>query len=251
MWTIAKNNYKEIVRDKLLYGIFVVALLVIGSSFFLATISLDENNRVLENIGSASIHLFAVFIAIFIASNAMAKDFEGRALYLLLPKPISRSHYVLGKYLGILLLLITTLAILGGLFSLGCLFIDKTIIPHILINLAFSFLEISLLSALAMLFASFTAPLNASLYTLALFFIGHSLTTLHDFALKSGGSLAKLLTTISYYLLPNLEKFDIRHALLYELPISLSQILSSLLYWALYVSLLLFLTILVIRKREI
>jgi ABC-type transport system involved in multi-copper enzyme maturation permease subunit len=251
IWTIAANSYKEIIRDRLLYGILIMAMLVTAASFFFATISFEQNGRVLQNIGLASIHIFTAFIVIFVTSNSLHKDFERRALYLLFPKPISKTQYVLGKYIGMILLLVTTLLILGGLFTAGIAFMQPSIIPGSLLILAFSFLEISFLTALALLFSSFAAPLNASLYTVALFLIGHSLTPVRQYMDTYSGSFGQALMDICYYLLPNLEKFDVRQAVLYGLSISPAQVSTALIYWIFYTALVLVLTNLVIKKQEV
>ena len=250
-WSIAKNTYKEIIRDKILYGVLIVALLVTASSFFLATISLDQDARVLQDFGLASIHLFTLFICIFVATNSLNKDVERRALYLLFSKPISRSQYVLGKYLGFILLLVTTLLILGGLFSLGTFFTDRTIIRGEIITLLYSFLEISFLTAWAVLFASFTAPLNAALYSIALFIVGHSLVTLKQYVDKVGSHLLQNVMHFFYYVLPNLEKFDVRQAVLYAIHIPLATIIWTLFYWLVYTALILFLSVQVTKQREV
>ena len=251
VWTIAKNTYKEIIRDRLLYGILVVALLITASTFFLATISLDQNGRVLENLGPAFIQVFAALICIFVATTSMSKDEERRALYLLFSKPISRSQYILGKFVGMVLLLLTTLLILGGLFILGLAFIERGIIANVVIDLCFTFLEVSLLSALAILFASFASSLNATLYSIALFVIGHSLGALKDYASTLGNQVAFDLLKVCYYLLPNLEKFDMRRSLLYGLALPKDAVAWSLVYWVVYTGLLLFLAMQVMRQREV
>ena len=251
IWIIAKNGYKEMIREKVVYGILAAGLLVTGSSFFLATVSLEQNHRVLENVGLASIHLFAFFINVFLTTTSMNKDFERRTLYLLFSKPISRSHYVLGKFASLCMLLITTLVILGGLFGIGAYFIDKSILLPLITSLGYSFLEISLLTAIALLLSSFTASLNASLYSVALFIIGHSLPALKDYADRLGGEVLQKLITACYYILPNLEKFDIRPALLYGISIPSGQVWATLGYWLVYTTLVLLLTISIMSQREV
>lgn len=248
---IALNTYREIIRERLLYGVLITALLLTVASFFLATISLGQNSRVLQDIGLATIQAFTLFICVFVATNSIHKDAERRAWYLLFSKPISRGQYILGKYLGFLLLLLTTLVILGGIFILGTVFLDTGIALSTLFNLSYAFLEISLLIAVATLLSTFTAALNASLYTIAFFFIGHSLPTLRDYAAHSGNAFLQFLTNICYYLLPNLNKFDIRQAVLYHLPIGVGQVGWSVLYWLLYTGLALWLAVVVIKKQEV
>ena len=249
--TVAQITYKEIIRERLLLGILLVAVLLTSASFFMATISLDQDARVLQDTGTAAIHLFAFFITIFVATNSMSKDLDRRALYLLLPKPLSRGQYILGKYFGLLLLLKTTLGILGGLFVLGLLFMNRSLIPGTLIDLAYSFLEIGLMLSFAILFATFTAPLNAALYTSALFIIGHSLVTIREYAVRQGVVAIQHLISACYYVLPNLDKFDVRRAVLYGLYPNHQSVLWSVLYGIIYTSLVLWLAIIVIRKREV
>lgn len=251
VWVIAKSNFKENIRDRLLYGILIVALLVTGSSFFLSTISLEQNARVLQNVGITAIQAFALLITIFVATTSMARDQERRTLYLILSKPVSRAHYVLGKFLGMVLLLLATLLVLGGLYALGLFFMSREVLHPLLLNLSYSLLEISLLTSLAILFATFTAPLNATLYTIAFYIIGHSLTLLRDFASKQDNGLLKGIMNAVYYLFPNLEKFDVHRPLLYNLDLPPFHFAYSFLYWLLLTGIFLYLATLVMKKREV
>ena len=250
IWIIAKHTYKEIIRQRLLYGVFLVAALLTGASFFLATISLDQNERVLQNVGLMSIHILTLFICTFVCTNSMSHDVDRRALYFLFPKPVNRTEYVLGKFLGFTLFLTTTLGILGGIFSIGVAFLDPHILPVAGINLLYSLLELSLLLGVAELFASFTAPLNASLYTLALYAIGHSQTSLKMFVADLHNIFLNRVIDAVYYLLPNLEKFDVHKATLYQGPIPASSLPWAIGYWVLYVVIVLYLTVQVVTKRE-
>lgn len=250
IWVIAKNTYRELIRERLLYGVFLIAALVTALSFFLSTVSLGQNARIMHNIGLSTIHLFVLFIMIFVTTNSVAKDLDRRTVYFLFPKPISRGQYVVGKYVGLLFLLLTTLGILGGLFLLGVLGTDKSLAGAALINLGYSFLEISFLVAIAQMFSSFTAPLNASLYSIAFYIIGHSFTFLKEFvSTMSSGFLMHLVNTLAY-LLPNLEKFDVRAATLYGIALPPAQVFWSLFYGIIYTSFILFLSTVITRQRE-
>ena len=251
IWSIAKATYKEIIRERLLYGIFLIAALITGASFFLATISLDQNARVLQNTGLASIHILTLFICTFVSTISMNRDIERRALYFLFPKPVSRSQYVLGKYTGFVLFLGTTLLVLGGLFSLGVALINPHVLGAAFINLAYSFMELSLLLSVAVLFASFTAPLNSALYTLALYVIGHSQSALKEFVSELHNSFLNAVIHGTYYILPNLEKFDVRKSTLYQVAIPTQQVVWTVTYWLLLTAIVLYLAGLVNAKREL
>jgi len=251
IWVIAKNTYRELIRERLLYGVFLMAALVTAMSFFLSTVSLGQDARILHNLGLNTIHLFTVFIMVFVTTTTVARDLDKKTVYFLFPKPISRGQYVLGKYKGLLLLLLTTLTILGGLFWIGVVATGHgDLSGAVFTSLAFSFVELSVVIAIAQLFASFTAPLNAALYTLAFYIIGHSLSFVRDFLVQQNNTLALKLANFCYYFLPNLEKFDIRAATLYHIALSPTQVLWSLFYAIVYAGILLFLTTLAVRNRE-
>ena len=249
--TVARITFKEIIRERLLAGIFLISVLVTAASFFLATISLDQNHRVILDTGIGAIHLSALFITVFVATNSMSKDLDRRALYLLLPKPMTRTQYILGKYIGFVFLLKTALLLLGGLFLLGLAFTDRSLLLPATIDLLYSLAEISLLLGFATLFSTFTAPLNAALYTIALFIIGHSLVTLRTFVALNGTVFIKGLVSVLYYVLPNFDKFDVRQAILYGLYPSGLSVLLTVLYWLLFTGLALYLAVRVMKVREV
>lgn len=248
---LAGATYRELIRQRLLIGIGFVAALITALSFFLATVSLDQNARVLHNIGLATITLSAVLITVFVTVQTIARDFDGRMLYLLFPKPIGRGQYVLGRYLGLMALVATTLVTLGGLFALGTLATGNSLISDTLINLGYAFLELGVVAAVVQLFASFTAPLNATLYGFAFYIIGHSFGSLKEFFTLSGNAAAAKLIDGVGYVLPNLDKFDVRAATLYNIPLPFAGVATTILYAVTFSTIALILTTAVVRKQEV
>ena len=247
---VAKNTYRELIRERLLYGILLAAALVCGASFLAATVSLGQDARILQNTGLSAITILTLFICIFVTTTSVRKDFEQHALYFLFPKPVSPYQYVLGKFLGMFLLMLSALIILGGLFTLGVSFVAPAILPAAGITLGFACLEISLLIAISLLFACFTAPLNSVLYTLALYVIGHNQSFIKLYANESGNPFLEKLINFSYYFLPNLEKFDYRAATLYSVDIPGASLAWAGVYWVIYLGIILYLAGLIMRKHE-
>lgn len=247
---VAKNTYRELIRERLLYGILLAAALVSGASFLAATVSLGQDTRVLQNTGLSAITILTLFICIFVTTTSVRKDFDQHALYFLFPKPVSPHQYILGKFLGMFLLMLSALVILGGLFALGVSFVAPTILPAAGITLGFACLEISLLIGLALLFACFTAPLNSVLYTLALYVIGHNQSFIKLYAAEAKNTILNRLVDFSYYFLPNLEKFDYRAATLYSVSIPGSAVAWALVYWLIYLGIILYLAGQVMHKHE-
>lgn len=111
---VAINTFREAVRDRVLYGVLGLALVSLSLSFALGEMALDQGDRVVLDVGLASTSLFAVLVSIFLGSSLLYKEIERKTLYVILPKPIARYEFLLGKYFGITLTATVFVAITGG-----------------------------------------------------------------------------------------------------------------------------------------
>src|ERR1041385_2292336 len=111
---VAINTFREAVRDRVLYGVLGVATFVLVFTLVLAEVSLDQQRRIVLDVGLASISLFSVLVAIFLGSSLLYKEIERKTLYVILPKPIRRHEFLLGKYFGIVLTAFVFVAIQGA-----------------------------------------------------------------------------------------------------------------------------------------
>jgi Cu-processing system permease protein len=114
MIAVAVNTFREAVRDRVLNGMLGVALCVLVFSLALAELSLDQQRRIVLDIGLASISIFSVVMAVFLGSSLLYKEIERKTLYVILPKPIRRHEFLLGKYFGIALTVFVFVAIMGA-----------------------------------------------------------------------------------------------------------------------------------------
>jgi Cu-processing system permease protein len=115
LYAIAINTFREAVRDKVLYGVLGFGCAVLFFTLAIAELSLNEQARVVEDVGLASISLFSVVVSVFLGSSLLYKEIERKTLYVILPKPISRHEFLLGKYLGIVLTALVFVGIMGAL----------------------------------------------------------------------------------------------------------------------------------------
>ncbi|MDP8999149.1 MAG: ABC transporter permease [Myxococcota bacterium] len=118
VWVIALNTYREAVRARLLLGVFAIALATCGYSIIVAELSLHNELRVIANVGSASLSLYGVVMAIVLGSTSLHRELEYKTIFPILSRPIRRWEYLVGKYLGALLtvsvfIAVDTAAVLG------------------------------------------------------------------------------------------------------------------------------------------
>src|SRR6478735_12423976 len=102
---IAINVFRESVRDKVLYNLVLFAILLIGASYLLGQLTAGQDVKISKDLGLAATSLFGLFIAIFVGISLVSKEVERRSVYPLFAKPIRRSEFILGKYMGLLLTL--------------------------------------------------------------------------------------------------------------------------------------------------
>ena len=118
---IARNTFREAIRDRIFHSLFGFAVLVLFGSLVLGYVTVGENARIVMNVGMASIHLFGVLIAISVGTGLVYKEMAKRTIFTLLAKPLARHQFLIGKYVGLGLVLAVQLvfmtAVFQGLFS--------------------------------------------------------------------------------------------------------------------------------------
>jgi ABC-type transport system involved in multi-copper enzyme maturation permease subunit len=254
--SIAFNTFREAVRDRVLYNLIVFAILITGSALLLGKISVDVERLFLINMGLTAISLFGVVIAIFIGIGLVSKEIEKRTLYAILSRPVRRWEFVFGKYLG----LIGTLAVNAALMTVGffaaLLYLAKTSYHpfqgsdvHILVALYFILLQFVLITALSLLFSTFSSPLLSAVLSFALFIIGTFAEDIRAAALMAGGTMGRSLKFIAH-LVPHLGSLNVVSSVAHGEAVSRSLILHNTLYVGLYSAAVIFGAILIFERRN-
>ena len=116
--SIAKNTFKECVRDKVLYNLVIFGVLIIVSSLVLSSITIGDVKQIIINLGLSTLSVFGTLIAIFIGIQLVFKEIDKKTIYSLLAKPVARHEFILGKYFGLTLtLLVNILVMLSGIYA--------------------------------------------------------------------------------------------------------------------------------------
>jgi hypothetical protein len=112
------------------------------------------------------------------------------------------------------------------------------------------YLELLIIVAISLLFSSFSTPILSFIFTVSLYLIGHVMWTFNEFKMMLSSRLWVNFTQALYYVLPNLDKFNIKNEVVLGLPLHAGTILFSILYALMYILALLTVTIMIFRKRE-
>jgi ABC-type transport system involved in multi-copper enzyme maturation permease subunit len=226
VWAIASNTFREAIRDRILYLLLVFALALIALAQILGLLTVGSEEKIIKDLGLASISLFGVLTAIFIGVSLVSKEVERRTIYTIVSKPIHRFQFILGKYCGLALTLLVNTAVMALWFYLILLFKGYAD-PRLLLAVYLIFLELLLVTALAILFSSFSTPILSTLFTLSLYLVGHLSWSLDLLRQRLTGSAGRWICRALYLVLPNLEVFNIKGEVVHG-----SSIPASLLFWA-------------------
>jgi ABC-type transport system involved in multi-copper enzyme maturation permease subunit len=249
--TISKNTFREAVRDRVLYNLVLFTLLLTGCAIFVSDITAGQEARTIVNVGLNAMLLFGVFISIFVGVGLVSKEIEKRTIYAIFAKPLRRSDFLIGKYLGLCLTLLVNTAVMGTGVSLALLCIGGgTLVYSIWGAIFLIFLELAILTAVAILFSSFSSPALSALFTFLVFIIGHLSSSLRDFAAVLGSRTAGYVFTAIYYLFPNLAHFSFRTESANGLFPSATMVGGSLIYAVVYIAILMTIAIMIFRNRN-
>ena len=251
--TIAGNAFREAVRDRVLYNLVLFVLLLTAGAIFLGELSGGQETKIIVDLGLSSILLFGVFIAIFVGVGLVYKEIERRTIYAILSKPIGRGEFLLGKYLGLCLTLLVNVLVMGAGVSLALLYVNRgwnplvvSIWPAVLLI----YMELAILTAVALFFSSFSSPALSALLTFLIFIAGHFSADLKTFAASLGGTAARWFFTALYYLLPNFSNYSLITPAAHGYVPNASALLLALLYAAIYASVVLAAGTLVFNQRN-
>ncbi len=239
IWTIATNTVREAIRNKLLYVLLFFAVALILAGVFLSSLSYVESERILQDIGLAAIRLFSVAIAIFVGVNLIYKEVDRRTVYTILSKPLSRTEFLLGKYVGLVLTIWMQMAVMVMAFAGVSLATGAPLTPAHAAAFFLTGVELALVVALATLFSSFTTPMLASFFSGGLWFVGHLTRDLRDLGAASDLESVQRLTALLHRVLPDLESFNLSIEAAHGLPVVASDVWLPLLYGGGYVAILL------------
>lgn len=253
--TIALNTYREAVRGRILHGLLAVALATSVYALVVGAYSLRNQNRVVADLGAASISLYSILVAIILGASSLYRELELKTIFPILARPIFRAEYLVGKFAGTVLTLAVFIAANSGvvLFSVGAIthrslsaaiglplsiVVTATLIgwrlprtrtwlpiPVAITLLALgawfardgvseraivlgqgllSLFEVCVVTALALLFASFSSPFLTALFTLAVFVVGRSADTLAKLPVNVFGPVVKKAGHLLSQIFPNL-----------------------------------------------
>ncbi|MCC8165569.1 MAG: ABC transporter permease [Planctomycetes bacterium] len=281
---IARNTFRESIRDKILYVIAFFAAVMMIASVALGWISATDQLQIVQDFSLAILSFFGALMAVFVGTGLIYKEIDKRTIYTILSKPVRRWQFLLGKYLGLLAVLFLAMI---GMLVVSMLFVvyaamnahtsdiadwtDRVQWGWYAVAVLMIFFELMVVVSIAMFFGSVSSPILSAISTFSAYLVGQVTATINymftsftpltpeqaanlDESVTRFASdsyfLLRPLSQFIYYVLPDLKHFQLRNqVVLGPLP-TWDQIGTAMAYGIGYSAAVILLTILVFDRKR-
>lgn len=117
IWALATTTLTELIRLKVFYFVLIFAAALIAAPLVFPSLVFHDQFQMLRDVALGAMSIFTSLLAILATAGLLPKDTEDRTLYTILAKPVSRLEYLVGKFLGVSLLLTLAAALMALIFA--------------------------------------------------------------------------------------------------------------------------------------
>jgi ABC-type transport system involved in multi-copper enzyme maturation permease subunit len=246
---IAVNTFREAVRDRILYLILAFALVLILASRLLSLLTVGDEGKIIKDLGLSAISVFGVLTSVFVGVSLVFKEIEKRTVYTLLANPVRRWQFITGKYAGLLMVLGMNVGLMALALSLLVLVRGESPLP-LLAAVVLIYVELVMVTAFAILFSSYTNPVLAALGTTASYLVGHLVWSFELLKARLPEGPSHVLCDVLYWVLPNLDRLNVKAQVVHGHGVSTAYMGSALLYGISYALVVLVLACVVFERRN-
>ena len=279
---IAMTTFQEALRRRWMTVLLAFGIVLLGLSTFFTWMQPGEEQKFLRDFGIGFIIIMTLLMAIFLGVALVPPDIERRTIFTILSKPVDRLEFLIGKYLGLCLVLFVNLALMGGMFLLsyalfkirregyaGAMAMDTghMSVMFDVVNmfkaLVLQFGQLMIMAALALTMSLVVSNITAIVFCFLIYFGGqmssyweHLGGEGHDAQggdTHGGSGLSgplQGLIRVLYFALPRLDRFDVRERIVTDIPIGFNYMTKAMGNGMVYVAVLLCIAWLVFSDRE-
>lgn len=254
IWAIAKATYRESIRQRVLFVVLLLGLLLIGVTVAFSYLSTGEEFRFVVDFGLVGITLIGLGLAVILGGFMIPNEVDRRVIFTILSKPVSRWQYLFGKFLGAAGVILMLDVLMGIAFSVAyCVkhplgFGGFTyMVPLALFAI---YLQTLVLLAVALALSTVATPIFTIFATGFVYVLGAVNSQVTYLGNRAESTSTKLVFLLLSKLIPAFTNFDLRSALLNNQPVPPAAMLNVVGYTALYAGLVLGISWILFHERE-
>ncbi len=119
VWAIASNALLELVRQKVFYFLLIFGFLLIGLGALFPQFGFEDQFQMVKDVCLGAMSIFTWLLSVLTTAMLLPKDIEDRTLYTILAKPVPRFEYLLGKLIGVFVLLLIATLIMAAVSAIA------------------------------------------------------------------------------------------------------------------------------------
>jgi ABC-type transport system involved in multi-copper enzyme maturation permease subunit len=248
---IAQNTVREALRDKVMYSLIFFAALILVLNRVLTPLALGEGSKITKDVGLSAISLLGLFIIIMSGTALVHREIDKKTIAVILSKPVGRGQFVLGRFLGLFFTFATVAISMAILLQAVLLVTDRAIDLKVLLASLMTVFELMVMTSVAVLLSAAVSPILGAMIMFSAYVAGSFSGDLLRLTEIADGVFAKVGMRFLYYVLPNLEMFNLRTAAVHGLAIEPARIAAGVLYAFAYSAGIILLAVVVFRRREL
>lgn len=209
--SIARYTFVENIRNKVFYILIFFGVVMVFASLLMSAIGGEQSQRILLDMGLGAIEFFALITVGFAAVTLVLEEMESKTIYLVLTRPVNRAVYLVGRYAGLLAAVYCGMLVMA-LFHAGILALKGwPLTGRYVLALLLSAEKITIIGSLALFFSlASTSAVSSVSFTVFFWILGHFSEEMHFLGGKLTAVVPKAVTLAAYYLIPNLQYFNLR-----------------------------------------
>lgn len=249
--TIAINTFRETIRNKVLYNILLAAGVVLFLSMSFGDLSIFSRVQVMADFGLTTMSITGLLLAVFIGVGMLGKEISSKTIYMVVTRPVSRESFITGKFAGLFVILVLNLILVGLVFMFSIHVLGSAIKIKLGWAILLIIMEMGVMVAASIFFSTFSTPTLAAIFTIGFYICGHLNDLVGIGAQQQNNPLWSGALKVIYYILPNLEHFNIRTQVVYDMSIPQGYVFTAVCYGVFYIALLLIFSIVFFSEKDL
>jgi len=252
IWIIAKMSILENSRKQVFHVLCLLMLALIAGSTLLSIFTEGVQLKILKDLCMTSILFGGAVLAIALGSVGIPNDVESRTIYPIFARPISRAQYVAGKFLGTMLTVSMGVVVMAVLFGVLIASYQGGFDAYLLLAVGFTLIEVCVIAAISTTISVVASPAITAVLTFMIYICGTvKIAYFAGLIDRATNGSAKVVYLAIYHLLPNLECFNLKTALVHHDCVPVSYLVQVAVYGLAYSAFILFLGTLRFARKEV
>lgn len=219
---IALATFREAVRDRVLLVVVLFAVALMLFSRVLGWLSIEDPLKMVQDLSLSALSYLGLFLAMLVGAGSLAREVERRTVYTVLTRTAGRGEFIVGKYLGLVLVFWLALVGSGAVLAVWLMVLGASVGEAYVAAIIGLLGESLVLTSVALFLGALANQTIAAVGTFAFYLVGHSTEALRELTQRGGdGAIGGFgpVFSVLYHVLPNLQNLDFINQTTFDAPV--------------------------------